>query len=353
MGACLSIGVKAQTPIHLGIQSMDENESSDITQTPRTKGEVLKSSNLKSFCFEDLKAATKNFSLDSMVGEGRFGFVYKGWIDEKSFAVAKPGEARMAIALKRLDGDVMQGQKEWLAEIDDIGRLDHPSLVKLIGYCVKDEYRLLAYEFMAYGSLENHLFKRNTYFPPLSWNNRMKIALDVSHGLAFLHSDEVKLIYGNLKTSNILLDSKYNAKLSDLGLPLDGPKAELSPLCARIISTHVYTAPEYVKKGLLTNKSDVYSFGVVFLEILTGRRAHDIQRPVREQNLVSWAVPLMNKKRKLLTIIDPRIQGQYSINKVQKAASLAVKCLSVNPNLRPNMPQVVEVLEQLQDGSSE
>uniref|UniRef100_A0A7N0UT77 non-specific serine/threonine protein kinase n=1 Tax=Kalanchoe fedtschenkoi TaxID=63787 RepID=A0A7N0UT77_KALFE len=355
MGACLSIGVKAQTPLRLGIRSIDENESSDfssrvVPQTPRTEGEILESSNLKSFCFNDLKAATRNFRPDSVVGEGGFGCVFKGWIDEQSFTAAKPGTG-IVIAVKRLNHESMQGHKEWLAEINYLGQLDHPNLVKLIGYCLEDEHRLLAYEFMTRGSLENHLFRRNSYFQPLSWNNRMKIALDAANGLAFLHSDEVKVIYRDFKTSNILLDSNYNAKLSDFGLAKDGPVGEKSYVSTRIMGTHGYAAPEYMATGHLTVKSDVYSFGVVLLEILTGRRALDMNRPLGEQNLVDWAVPFMSSKRKLLTIMDVRIQGQYSVSGVHNAATLAMQCLSVKPKLRPNMPQVVAALEQLQNDS--
>uniref|UniRef100_A0A7N0V354 non-specific serine/threonine protein kinase n=1 Tax=Kalanchoe fedtschenkoi TaxID=63787 RepID=A0A7N0V354_KALFE len=355
MGACLSIGAKTQTPLRLGSRSTDENESSDfssrvVPHTIRSEGEILESSNLKSFCFNDLKAATRNFRPDSVVGEGGFGCVFKGWIDELAYTAAKPGTGKV-IAVKRLNQEGMQGHKEWLAEINYLGQLDHPNLVKLVGYCLEDEHRLLAYEFMARGSLENHLFRRNSYFQPLSWNNRMKIALDAANGLAFLHSDEVKVIYRDFKTSNILLDSNYNAKLSDFGLAKDGPMGEKSHVSTRIMGTYGYAAPEYMATGHLTAKSDVYSFGVVLLEILTGRRALDMNRPSGEQNLVDWAGPFMSSKRKFLTIMDARIQGQYSVNGVQKAANLAMQCLSVKPKLRPNMPQVVAALEQLQSDS--
>nr|TKS09260.1 protein kinase APK1A, chloroplastic-like isoform X2 [Populus alba] len=221
MGICLSAQIKAESPCSAGLSS--KNVSTDGTDlsstsskvsslsvppTPRSEGEILQSSNLKSFSFSDLKMATRNFRPDSVLGEGGFGSVFKGWIDEQTFAAAKPGTG-MVIAVKRLNQDGFQGHKEWLAEVNYLGQLYNPHLVKLIGYCLEDEHRLLVYEFMPRGSLENHLFRRGSYFQPLSWNLRMKVALGAAKGLAFLHSAETKVIYRDFKTSNILLDSVW------------------------------------------------------------------------------------------------------------------------------------------------
>ncbi|KAL1559429.1 Interface between microtubules and kinetochore protein [Salvia divinorum] len=237
-----------------------------------------------------------------------------------------------------------------MTEINYLGQLHHPNLVKLIGYCLEDEHRLLVYEFMPRGSLENHLFRRtSSYFQPLDWNLRMKVALGAARGLAFLHSPEAKVIYRDFKASNILLDVNYNAKLSDFGLAKDGPLDGRSHVSTRIMGTYGYTAPEYMATGHLTARSDVYSFGVVLLEILTGRRVLDKNRPHGEQNLIEWVRPYLASKRKVLRVIDGRIEGQYMPSGALRAATLAVKCIAMEPKYRPTMDQVVKSLEQLQD----
>ncbi|BFG34126.1 hypothetical protein CerSpe_204000 [Prunus speciosa] len=359
MGVCLSARIKAESPCNTGVNSKivstDGNlsTSSKVSSfsappTPRSEGEILQSSNLKSFSFNDLKMATRNFRPDSVLGEGGFGSVFKGWIDENSFTAAKPGTG-IVLAVKRLNQESFQGHREWLAEVNYLGQFHHPNLVKLIGFCLEDEHRLLVYEFMPRGSLENHLFRRGSYFQPLSWNLRMKVALGAAKGLAFLHSSETKVIYRDFKTSNILLDSNYNAKLSDFGLAKDGPTGDKSHVSTRVMGTYGYAAPEYLATGHLTAKSDIYSFGVVLLEMLSGRRAVDKNRPSGEHNLVEWAKPFLANRRKIFRIIDNRLEGQYSMDGAYKAASLASRCLSTESKLRPNMDEVVTALEQLQD----
>ncbi|WOG86398.1 hypothetical protein DCAR_0205601 [Daucus carota subsp. sativus] len=344
MGSCLSVRIKAETPFHAGATS----KHASVPPATRSQEEILESPNLKSFSFNDIKLATRNFRPDSVLGEGGFGCVFEGWIDEDTLAAAKPGTG-LVIAAKRLRQESFQGHKEWLAEINYLGHLDHPNLVKLIGYCLEGEHRLLVYEFMPKGSLENHLFRRSTYFQPLSWNLRMRVALGAAKGLAYLHGPEAKVIYRDFKCSNILIDSKYNAKLSDFGLAKDGPVDGKSHVSTRIMGTYGYAAPEYMVTGHLTAKSDIYSFGVVLLEILTGRKVVDKNRSTGEQNLVPWAKPYLSSKHKVTHIMDGRIGGQYTVGAAFKAATLANQCLSTDPKLRPEMNQVVKVLQQLQD----
>lgn len=361
MGVCLSARIKAESPCHTGgsskYVSTDGNEQNStsskvsvasVPPTPRSEGEILQSPNLKNFTFSELKMATRNFRPDSVLGEGGFGSVFKGWIDEQSFAAARPGTG-MVIAVKRLNLESFQGHKEWLAEVNYLGQLYHPHLVKLIGFCSEEEHRLLVYEFMPRGSLENHLFRRGSYFQPLSWNLRLKVALGAAKGLAFLHSAETKVIYRDFKTSNILLDSNYNAKLSDFGLAKDGPTGDKSHVSTRVMGTYGYAAPEYLATGHLTARSDVYSFGVVLLEMLSGRRAVDKNRPSGEHNLVEWAKPYLANKRKIFRILDNRLEGQYSLEGAHKASNLALRCLSTEAKFRPTMTEVVTALEQLQD----
>ncbi|XP_072963802.1 probable serine/threonine-protein kinase PBL15 [Typha angustifolia] len=297
---------------------------------------------LYAFQLTELKAITHDFSNNYLLGEGGFGTVHKGYVDDKM----RPGLRAQAVAVKLLDIEGLQGHKEWLAEVIFLGQFRHPHLVKLIGYCCENEERLLVYEFMPRGSLENHLFRRISM--ALSWGTRIKIAIGAAKGLAFLHGAEKPVIYRDFKASNILLDSDFTAKLSDFGLAKMGPEGEDTHVTTRVMGTHGYAAPEYVMTGHLTTRSDVYSYGVVMLELLTGRRAMDKSRGKSEEKLVHWARPYLTSSRKLRCIMDPKLQGQYSVKGAREFASLALQCLSPNPRDRPRMPAVVETLEGLQ-----
>ncbi|KAL0415039.1 UNVERIFIED_CONTAM: Serine/threonine-protein kinase RIPK [Sesamum latifolium] len=298
-------------------------------------------SNLHIFTLAELKVITSNFSSSNFLGEGGFGPVYKGFVDDK----CRPGLEAQPVAVKLLDHTGDQGHREWLTEVVLLGQLRHPNLVKLIGYCCEDEHRLLVYEYMARGNLENHLFRR--YSSPLPWLTRMKIAVGAAKGLAFLHGEEKPVIYRDFKTSNILLDSDCNAKLSDFGLAKDGPEGDDTHVSTRIMGTHGYAAPEYVMTGHLTTMNDVYSFGVVLLELLTGKRAMDKKRPAREQNLAEWAKPYLKDHHKLDRLMDPRLEGQYSDEGAKKVAALAHQCLNHYPKSRPSMRHVVKILEPI------
>ncbi|GMI77868.1 PBS1-Like 33 [Hibiscus trionum] len=293
------------------------------------------------FTLKELELITHKFSKCNFLGQGGFGPVYKGFIDGN----LRPGLKPQSVAVKVLDLDGTQGHREWLAEVVFLGQLKHPHLVNLIGYCYEDEHRLLVYEYMERGNLENQLFQR--YGPPLPWLTRLKIALGTAKGLAFLHEEEKPVIYRDFKTSNILLDLAYNAKVSDFGLATDGPEGEKSHVTTAVMGTEGYAAPEYISTGHLTTMSDVFSFGVVLLELLTGRKSVDKTRPGREKNLVEWARPMLKDPCKLDAIMDPRLEGQYSTEGVKKAAALAYQCLSNHPKSRPTMSNVVKALEPL------
>ncbi|GJN11049.1 hypothetical protein PR202_ga29209 [Eleusine coracana subsp. coracana] len=301
----------------------------------------LVGSNLHVFSVPELRTATRGFVSGNFLGEGGFGPVYKGFVDEG----VKKGLKPQAIAVKLWDPEGAQGHKEWLAEVIFLGQLRHPNLVKLVGYCCEDEHRLLVYEYMEHGSLENHLFKQIPAVLP--WSTRLNIAVGAAKGLAFLHDAEKPVIYRDFKASNILLDSNYKAKLSDFGLAKDGPEGDDTHVSTRVMGTHGYAAPEYIMTGHLTAKSDVYSFGVVLMEILTGRRSVDKTRPNREQNLVEFARPCLKDPLRLARILDPALEGQYSASAAHKAALVAYQCLSSSPKNRPDMSAVVEALEPL------
>ncbi|XP_014513200.1 probable serine/threonine-protein kinase PIX7 [Vigna radiata var. radiata] len=324
--------------------STTTSDAESNPSTPIFSEELKVASCLRKFTFNGLKVATRNFRPESLLGEGGFGCVFKGWIEENGTAPVKPGTG-LTVAVKTLNHNGHQGHKEWLAELNYLGDLVHPNLVKLVGFCIEDDQRLLVYEFMPRGSLENHLFRRPL---PLPWSIRMKIALGAAKGLAFLHEEAQRpIIYRDFKTSNILLDAEYNAKLSDFGLAKDGPEGEKTHVSTRVMGTYGYAAPEYVMTGHLTSKSDVYSFGVVLLEMLTGRRSIDKKRPNGEHNLVEWARPVLGDRRMFYRIIDPRLEGHFSVKGVQKAVQLAAQCLSRDPKSRPLMSEVVQALKPL------
>ncbi|CAN1794350.1 Probable serine/threonine-protein kinase PBL8, partial [Linum perenne] len=345
--SAMKSSLERKPPYH----SRSISDLSDPSSTPRYfddaagKNALLLYTNVIAFTLFELETITKSFRSDYILGEGGFGTVYKGYIDEN----VRVGLKSLPVAVKVLNKEGLQGHREWLTEVNFLGQLRHPNLVKLIGYCCEDDHRLLVYEFMFRGSLENHLFRKAAV--PLSWATRMMIALGAAKGLAFLHNAERPVIYRDFKTSNILLDSDHTAKLSDFGLAKAGPQGDETHVSTRVMGTYGYAAPEYVMTGHLTARSDVYSFGVVLLELLTGRKSVDKTRPSREQSLVDWARPKLNDKRKLLQIIDPRLENQYSVRAAQKACSLAYYCLSQNPKARPLMSDVVETLEPLQCSS--
>ncbi|KAG4914572.1 hypothetical protein JHK87_052129 [Glycine soja] len=176
----------------------------------------------------------------------------------------------------------------------------------------------------------------------------MKIAIDAANGLAFLHEEASRrVIFRDFKTSNILLDENYNAKLSDFGLAKDAPVGDKSHVSTKVMGTKGYVAPEYMLTGHLTSKSDVYSFGVVLLEILTGRRAVEERMPRKEQNLVEWLRPRLRGKDDFRYLMDPRLEGQYPMRSARRAMWLATHCIRHNPESRPLMSEVVRELKSL------
>ncbi|KAK3224492.1 hypothetical protein Dsin_011517 [Dipteronia sinensis] len=230
--------------------------------------------------------------------------------------------------------------------VNFLGRHYHPNIISLFGCCWEDEKLALVYEFMQRGSLDNHLFQKTAI--SLSWDLRLKIAIGAGRGLAFLHTLEKKIIYRDFKASNILLDKNYNAKLSDFGLSMLGPSCEESPISTIIIGTYGYIAPEYLLTGDIYLKSDVYGYGVVLLELLTGLRAYDKNPSGELQNSVGWLKPMLSQRTNLTTIIDVHMKGQYSVEAAFQVAELCLKCLDSDPQSRPSMKEVVEVLKEIQ-----
>ncbi|KAF3322841.1 serine/threonine-protein kinase PBS1-like protein [Carex littledalei] len=289
------------------------------------------------FTFRELATATRNFKKDCLLGEGGFGRVYKGRL-----------ESGQVVAVKQLDRNGLQGNREFLVEVLMLSLLHHQNLVNLIGYCADGDQRLLVYEFMPLGSLENHLHDIPPDKEPLNWNTRMKIAAGAAKGLEYLHDKaDPPVIYRDFKSSNILLDNGFVAKLSDFGLAKLGPVGDKTHVSTRVMGTYGYCAPEYAMTGQLTVKSDVYSFGVVFLELITGRKAIDSTRPAGEQNLVAWARPLFRDRRKFPQMADPLLRGRFPTRSLYQALAVAAMCLQEQAATRPLIGDVVTALSYL------
>ncbi|OMP01424.1 hypothetical protein CCACVL1_03095 [Corchorus capsularis] len=327
---------------HLGENYASKTSAPDqmkIVEAPKAAG----SNNIaaQTFTFRKLANATKNFRQECLIGEGGFGRVYKGKLE-------KTGQV---VAVKHLDRNGLQGNKEFLLEVLMLSLLHHQNLVNLIGYCADGDQRLLVYEYMPLGSLEDHLLDLTPDQEPLDWYARMKIALGAAKGLEYLHDKaNPPVIYRDLKSSNILLDKEFNAKLSDFGLAKLGPTEDKTHVSSRVMGTYGYCAPEYQRIGQLTVKSDVYSFGVVLLELISGRRAIDTTRPNKEQNLVAWAQPVFKYPSRFPELTDPILTGEFPVKALNQAVAVAAMCLQEEASVRPLISDVVTVLSFLGNG---
>ncbi|CAF1924176.1 unnamed protein product, partial [Brassica napus] len=292
----------------------------------------------QTFTFQELASATGNFRSDCFLGEGGFGKVYKGTLEKLD----------QVVAIKQLDRNGAQGIREFVVEVLTLSLADHPNLVKLIGFCAEGDQRLLVYEYMPLGSLEDHLHDLPSGKKPLDWNTRMKIAAGAARGLEYLH-DRMKppVIYRDLKCSNILLGEDYQPKLSDFGLAKVGPSGDKTHVSTRVMGTYGYCAPDYAMTGQLTFKSDIYSFGVVLLELITGRKAIDNTKARKDQNLVGWARPLFKDRRNFPKMVDPLLQGQYPVRGLYQALAISAMCVQEQPSMRPVVSDVVLALNFL------
>ncbi|VAI07036.1 unnamed protein product [Triticum turgidum subsp. durum] len=308
-----------------------------------------------SFTYKELNAATLGFPRDHFLGEGGFGKVYKGVLDGNE------------VAIKILNPNGLQGNKEFCTEVMVLNRMHHPNLVKLVGFCADDDQRLLVYEYMPLGSLETHIFDLPPDKKPLDWNTRMKILAGAAQGLKHLHVIcNPPVINRDVKCANILLGEEYHAKLADFGLAKLGPTGDDTHVSTRVMGTPGYCAPEYLESGQLTTKSDVYSFGVVILEVITGRKALDQSRIRAERKLllaspqcynvctkdnivlpgISLATPLINR-RDFAMLADPTLGNQYSMTSLYQVLSVARMCLNTTASQRPQITDVVAALAHI------
>ncbi|XP_076954113.1 putative receptor-like protein kinase At5g18500 [Bidens hawaiensis] len=285
------------------------------------------------FTLRDLELATNRFSKENVIGEGGYGVVYRGTLVNRN-----------PVAVKKLLNNVGQAEKEFRAEVEAIGHVRHKNLVRLLGYCIEGTHRLLVYEYVNNGNLEQWLHGAMRQHGYLTWEARIKVLLGTAKALAYLHEAiEPKVVHRDIKSSNILIDDDFNAKVSDFGLAkLLG--AGKSHITTRVMGTFGYVGPEYANTGLLNEKSDVYSFGVVLLESITGRDPVDYGRPAQEVNLVDW-LKMMVGSRRSEEVVDPTIETKPSTRALKRALLTALRCVDPDSDKRPKMSQVVRMLE--------
>ncbi|KAK3138843.1 hypothetical protein QOZ80_5AG0374110 [Eleusine coracana subsp. coracana] len=298
------------------------------------------------FTYRELERATDGFSEANVVGRGAYGVVFRGRLNDGTPAAIK----RLRLDHRR------QGEREFRIEVDLLSRMDSPFLVGLLGYCADQSHRLLLFEFMPNGSLKGHLHpsppppatgdgSHPLPRPPLDWQTRLGIALDCARALEFLHEHtSPAVIHRDFKCSNILLDHNYRARVSDFGMAKVGSNKADGQVVTRVLGTTGYLAPEYASTGKLTTKSDVYSYGVVLLELLTGRVPVDTKRPPGQHVLVSWALPRLTNRQKLVEMVDPALKGQFALKDLVQVAAIAAMCIQTKAEYRPLMTDVVQSL---------
>ncbi|KFK25407.1 hypothetical protein AALP_AA8G110500 [Arabis alpina] len=296
--------------------------------------------NLKVFSFAELKKATKKFKeyMTTNGDDNRFAQTfYKGYINETTFAPSRT-ETGIAVFVVECLQDSSQAQQEWKEEVKSRGKIPHPNLVKLLGYCCEDNKSFLVLEYLPKESLDRHIFEKNKALP---WEIRIKIAIGAAQGLAFLHSVKTSSLNGELRMSNIMLDEQYNAKLFAIG----SKKLCFVGTTTRIVGRNDYVPPEYVFAGHLDMKSDVYTFGIILLELLTGLNA--LAKHDDKQNLI-WTKPFLSDKDKIREIIDPRLGSDYPMNAATQMGKLIKRCIKVDTKKRPLMQQVFDGLNDIE-----
>lgn len=290
--------------------------------------EITTEMNSLQFDLSTIQLATNKFSVDNKIGEGGFGAVYKG--------VFPNGHE---IAVKRLTRNSSQGAVEFKNEVLLIAKLQHRNLVRLLGFCMERNEKILIYEFMHNKSLDYYLFSPVNH-RKLTWHERYKIIIGISRGILYLHEDShLKIIHCDLKPSNILLDDKMNAKISDFGLARIVSMDQMQGNTSIIAGTYGYMSPEYAMLGQFSVKSDVFSFGVIILEIVSGKRNVDFNGEDSIDDLLSHAWKKW-RNNKELELLDPTLAHSFSEKEIKRCIQIGLLCVQENPNQRPTMATI-------------
>ncbi|CAH9092225.1 unnamed protein product [Cuscuta epithymum] len=293
---------------------------------------------LRKLTFADLLEATNGFHNDSIVGAGGFGDVYKAHLKDGS-----------VVAIKKLIHISGQGDREFMAEMETIGKVKHPNLVPLLGYCKVGEERLLVYEYMKYGSLDDVLHKKKKLGIKLNWAARRKIAIGAARGLDFLHNSCIPhIIHRDMKSSNVLLDENLEARVSDFGMARLMSAMDTHLSVSTLAGTPGYVPPEYYHSFRCSAKGDVYSYGVVLLELLTGRQPTD-STEFGDNNLVGW-VKQHAKMKKIREVFDPELLKEDPSLEVELLQHLRIACSCLDDRAwkRPTMVEVMAMFKEIQ-----
>ncbi|KAL0726530.1 hypothetical protein Bca4012_022623 [Brassica carinata] len=302
--------------------------------SPESGISISKKGSVQSFDYKTLEKATGGFRDSNLVGRGGFGFVYKACLDNHTLA-----------AVKKIENVSQEAKREFQNEVDLLSKIQHPNIISLLGYTSEISSSFIVYELMEKGSLDG-LLHGPSRGSALTWHMRMKIALDTARGVEYLHERcRPPVIHRDIKSSNILLDSSFNAKISDFGLAVTNGMHGKNNI--KLSGTLGYVAPEYLLDGKLTDKSDVYAFGVVLLELLLGRRPVEKLSSVQCQSLVTWAMPQLTDRSKLPKIVDPVIKDTMDHKHLYQVAAVAVLCVQPEPSYRPLITDVLHSLVPL------
>jgi serine/threonine protein kinase len=288
----------------------------------------------KIFTTEELQRATDNYNRSRFLGQGGYGTVYKGMLPNGSIVAVKKSKA---IDRSRIE--------QFINEVVILSQINHRNIVKLLGCCLETEYPLLVYEFVPNGTLSQHIHQEDLELS-LSWENRIRVACEVAGAVAYMHSAaSIPILHRDIKSSNILLDEKFGAKVSDFGTSRAVPD-DKTHLTTEVQGTFGYLDPEYFQSSQFTEKSDVYSFGVVLVELLTGEKPISFARAEEDRNLVAHFIAL-TKEDRLLQILHPRVAREAGREDIDAISKLATRCLRWNGKKRPTMKEVSMELEAL------